>query len=93
MRIEVSEEKAADLEGYALIRMSFEVRQVLDVAVLNDGLGGFTLSERKLQAPYLRVPPLKRECPFIRTLAEFGADSDFPNRNPAATLGFRSKAA
>jgi len=38
MRIEVLEEKAADLEGYALIRMSFEVRQVLDVAVLNEGL-------------------------------------------------------
>ena len=54
MRIEVSEEKVANLEDYALIRMSFEVRQVLDVAVLNDGFGGFTLSERKLQAPYLK---------------------------------------
>jgi len=54
MRIEVSEEKVANLEDYAQIRMSFEVRQVLDVAVLNDGFGGFTLSERKLQAPYLK---------------------------------------
>ena len=54
MRIEVSEEKVANLEDYAQIRMSFEVRQVLDVAVLNDGCGRFTLSERELQAPYLK---------------------------------------
>ena len=54
MRIEVSEEKAANLEEYAQIRMSFEVLEVLDVAVLNDGFGGFTLCERKLQAPYLK---------------------------------------
>ena len=34
--------------------MSFEVRQVLDVVTLKDGLGGLTLSERKLQVPYLK---------------------------------------
>jgi len=43
-----------NLGDYAQIRMAFEVRQILDVAVLNEGFGGFTLSERKLQAPYLR---------------------------------------
>jgi GNAT superfamily N-acetyltransferase len=54
MRIEISEEKAPDLQEYAQIRMSFEVREVLDVLTLNDGLGGFTLSERKLAVPYLK---------------------------------------
>jgi len=54
MRIEVSEEKAPDLQDYAQIRMSFEVRQMLDVLALNDGLGGFTLSERTLPVPYLK---------------------------------------
>ena len=54
MRIKVSEEKAANLEDYAQIRMSFDVRQVLHVLALNNGLGGFTLSERKLQVPYLK---------------------------------------
>lgn len=53
MRIEISEE-AASLEDYARIRMSFEVRRVLDVVPLDNGLGGFTLSERKLRAPYLK---------------------------------------
>ena len=54
MRIEVSEEKTASLEDYARIRMSFEVQQVLDVTTLHDGSGGFSLSERKLEAPYLK---------------------------------------
>ena len=54
MRIEISEEKAPNLQEYAQIRMSFEVREVLDVLTPNDGLGGFTLSERKLPVPYLK---------------------------------------
>lgn len=54
MTIEVSEEKAANLQDYAQIRMSFEVRQVFDVVALNDGLGGLSLSERELQVPYLK---------------------------------------
>lgn len=53
MRIEISEE-AANLEDYARIQMSFEVRRVLDVVPLDNGLGGFTLYERKLRAPYLK---------------------------------------
>ena len=53
MTIEVSEE-AANLEDYARIRMSFEVSRVLDVTALENGLGGFAMSERKLQVPYLR---------------------------------------
>ena len=54
MKIEVSEEKAPDLQEYAQIRMSFEVGQVLDVAVLSHGLGGLTLSERRLPVPFLK---------------------------------------
>lgn len=53
MRIEISEE-AANLEDYARIRLSFEVRRVLDVVPLDNGLGGLTLSERKLRTPYLK---------------------------------------
>jgi ribosomal protein S18 acetylase RimI-like enzyme len=54
MRIEVSEEKATNLQDYAQIRMSFEVRQVFDVVALNHGLDGLSLSERQLQVPYLK---------------------------------------
>lgn len=54
MRITIAEEKKANLEDYAQVRMVFEVRHALDVVVLNNGLGGFTLSERTLQVPYLK---------------------------------------
>lgn len=54
MRIDVSEEPASDLQDYAQIRMSFEVRDVLDVQPSNDGSGGFILSERRLPVPYLK---------------------------------------
>jgi GNAT superfamily N-acetyltransferase len=53
MTIEVSEE-AANLENYARIRMSFEVRSILDVTDLQEGFGGFALAERKLQIPYVK---------------------------------------
>ena len=54
MGIDVSEERSSNLEDYARIRMSFEVQEVLDVTPLDDGFGGFRLSERKLDAPYLK---------------------------------------
>ena len=54
MSVEVSEEKSVNLEEYARIRMSFEVRRVLDVQALNGGLDGFSLSERELEIPYLK---------------------------------------
>src|SRR5215471_15744517 len=53
MIIEVSEE-AANLEDYASIRMSFEVLRVLDVTALNNGFGGFVMTERQLDVPYLK---------------------------------------
>src|SRR5262245_49010652 len=54
MTVEVSEEKAANLEDYARIPMSFEVRRVLDLMAPADGLSGFILSERDLETPYLK---------------------------------------
>ena len=54
MTVEVSEEKAATLEDYARIRMSFDVRRVLDVVAVDEGLSGFSLSERELETPYLK---------------------------------------
>jgi GNAT superfamily N-acetyltransferase len=54
MQIEVSEERSLSLGDYARIRMSFEVREVLDVKPLDGGFGGFRLSERKLEVPYLK---------------------------------------
>src|SRR5437867_6642240 len=54
MRIEVLEERSSNLEDYARIHMSFRVQRVLDVTLVDDGFGGFRLSERKLDAPYLK---------------------------------------
>jgi GNAT superfamily N-acetyltransferase len=54
MQIEVSEERSSNLEDYARIRMSFDVQDVLDVTPVDDGFGGFRLSERKLETPYLK---------------------------------------
>src|SRR5262245_58088913 len=54
MRVEVLEEKAVNLGEYALIRMSFEVRQVLDVEAPDGGFGGLSLSLRTLETPYLK---------------------------------------
>jgi GNAT superfamily N-acetyltransferase len=56
MRVETVEEDIArmDWEGYAEIRMSFEVTRVFDVEAPSGGLGGFTLVERTLNVPYLK---------------------------------------
>jgi len=54
MRIEVTEEKAANLEDYARIPMSLEVRVILDLSMVQNGLGGLTLTKRKLQIPYVK---------------------------------------
>jgi hypothetical protein len=54
MRIEVREEPPAAIAEYAAISIAFEVRRVLDVAVIGGGLGGFALSERAVDAPYVK---------------------------------------
>lgn len=54
MSVDVLEEKPANLKEYARIRMSFEVRRVLDVEALHGGFRGFAMSERELETPYLK---------------------------------------
>lgn len=54
MSIEVREEPLAALAGYAAITIAFEVLRILDVAVIDGGLGGFALSERALEDPYVK---------------------------------------
>ncbi len=54
MKIEVSEEPTAALAEYARIPIAFAVRRILDLTVRENGLGGFILSERSLDAPYVK---------------------------------------
>jgi GNAT superfamily N-acetyltransferase len=54
MRIDVGEEPLAAIDQYAAISIAFEVRSVLDVAVIDGGLGGFALSARAVDAPYVK---------------------------------------
>lgn len=51
---EIIEQSIADLTDYSLIPIAFEVRAILDVQVINRGLGGFILSERKNDPPYVK---------------------------------------
>jgi GNAT superfamily N-acetyltransferase len=52
--LEISEETPAALEDYARIPIAFEVSRILDVAPRGDPSGGFALSERRLDAPYVK---------------------------------------
>lgn len=54
MKIDVAVEPLALLAEYASISIAFEVRRVLDLRVIDGGLGGFALSERVLDAPYVK---------------------------------------
>lgn len=54
MDVEIREEPPAALAEYASISIAFEVRRVLDLAAVERGLGGFSLSERALDAPYVK---------------------------------------
>ncbi len=54
MRIELREEPIAALADLADIPIAFEVRRVLDVSVRDQGLGGFILTERVVDAPYVK---------------------------------------
>jgi GNAT superfamily N-acetyltransferase len=53
MTIEVRQESLSTLSEYARVPIAFEVRQVLDVAA-GDGPGEFVLSERPVEAPYVK---------------------------------------
>jgi GNAT superfamily N-acetyltransferase len=52
--VEIAEEPMRTLAEYAQVSCAFEVNYVLDVAVLDNGLGGFILSERRLEVPYVK---------------------------------------
>jgi GNAT superfamily N-acetyltransferase len=54
MRFEVQEEPLASTAEYAAVSIAFEVRRVLDVEVIDGGMGGFALSERVVDTPYVK---------------------------------------
>ncbi len=54
MRVEVSEEPLTALERYGDISIAFEVCAVLEVAGPGEGLGGFVLTERGVDATYVK---------------------------------------
>lgn len=51
---DIIEQSAEDLADHGSIPIAFEVRTVLDVHVIDQGLGGFTMSERKNETPYVK---------------------------------------
>jgi ribosomal protein S18 acetylase RimI-like enzyme len=54
MAIEVREDSAAALAEYARIPIAFEVREIFELALRDEGLGGFILTERRLDVPYVK---------------------------------------
>lgn len=54
MHVDVHEESAANLGAYASISIAFEVGEVLDVDVLEGGLGGISLRRRDLGLRYVK---------------------------------------
>jgi len=54
MVIEVREESATALAEYARIPIAFEVKEIFEVAARKGGLGGFVLTERRLDTPYIK---------------------------------------
>jgi GNAT superfamily N-acetyltransferase len=54
MNMDIREEPHTDLEQYALVPISFEVRSLLELFVRNDGLGGLRLIERSLSPTWVK---------------------------------------
>ena len=52
--VDVAEEPASALADYASVPIAFQVRSVLDVADSPGGSGGWVLTGRRLDAPYLK---------------------------------------
>lgn len=64
MRVEVNEEPLTALGEYATIPTAFEVSAVFDVA--GRGVGGFALTERRLDAPYVKdYDAIEGEAPAL----------------------------
>lgn len=54
MSIEIIQEELDDLPAHGEIPISFEVRSILDLTVVDNGLGGLVLRERQLTSPYVK---------------------------------------
>jgi GNAT superfamily N-acetyltransferase len=54
MEIEIIQESTTALAEYARIPIAFEVRRILELEVLSQGLDGLVLSERWLDVPYVK---------------------------------------
>lgn len=51
---EIVEQSVGDLGEYGSISIAFEVRTILELQVMDQGLGGFVLSETEVDAPYVK---------------------------------------
>ena len=54
MNIEVVREPLGHLPAHGEISIAFEVEKILDLTVVENGLGGLVLCERKLASPYVK---------------------------------------
>jgi ribosomal protein S18 acetylase RimI-like enzyme len=52
--IEIIEQTVEDLAAYGAVPIAFEVRTVFEVQVVDRGLGGFVLAERKHEHPWVK---------------------------------------
>jgi GNAT superfamily N-acetyltransferase len=61
---EITEQVGMNLTEYNSIPISFEVRTILDIQVIAQGMGGFVLSERQIKTPWVKdYGPFDRERP------------------------------
>jgi ribosomal protein S18 acetylase RimI-like enzyme len=64
MIIEVREDSVAALAEYARIPIAFEVKEIFDVAACDHDSGGFVLTRRRLDVPYVKdYDAIERESP------------------------------
>jgi len=54
VNIAITEESPESLGDYARIPMSLEVREIFQVSTIENPPGGFSLSKRSIEAPYLK---------------------------------------
>jgi streptothricin acetyltransferase len=52
--LDIIEESVADLAAYGSVPIAFEARTVLDIEVVDRGMGGIALSEREIETPYVK---------------------------------------
>ncbi|MFC1737122.1 GNAT family N-acetyltransferase [Candidatus Hydrogenedentota bacterium] len=54
MEIEIREEDPRALEEYGQVSIAFRVESILKVNAIDDGLGGFMLTEEQIESPYAK---------------------------------------